>query len=222
MFNAIKVSIVNFRTKKKITDMDSNSVRLRKAGNITLQSISDEMTFFLKESRLLKSLQLYNESSREASSPYEYSSSLKNISVVSFRLFELYAAEGRNKVASFYAQETQIKSLEAYKIGHQLNVQNSQWLSELKDKQIEYVNSYLMNFLRGCKFSGDLEERVGMMVKLKEVSADHVKCWLNFNIAEAYYHNSVSYRDYDLLTSFRSINEGCFKITWSLFKLMRF
>ena len=202
--------------------MDSNSVRLRKAGNITLQSISDEMTFFLKESRLLKSLQLYNESSREASSPYEYSSSLKNISVVSFRLFELYAAEGRNKVASFYAQETQIKSLEAYKIGHQLNVQNSQWLSELKDKQIEYVNSYLMNFLRGCKFSGDLEERVGMMVKLKEVSADHVKCWLNFKIAEAYYHNSVSHRDCDLLISFRSINEGYLKIFQTSFNLMRF
>ncbi len=68
-----------------------------------------------------------------------------------------------------------------------------------------------MNFLRGSNFSGGLEERVGMMVKLKEVSAEHVKCWLNFKIAEAYYHNSVSYRDHDLLTSFRSINEGYLK-----------
>jgi hypothetical protein len=190
--------------------MESSSAKLRRKANTILQSVPDEKPFFYKEIRFLNCLKLYNESYCEALCPYERSSSLKNISTVSFRLFEVYAAQGRDNLALFYAEQTQIKSLEAYELGKQSNVQNSQWLGELKDKQITYANAYLMSFLRSPKFSGGLKEQVDMMLKLKKVSADHVKCWIDFKIAEAYYYNSISYRDHDLPTSFRSINEGLF------------
>lgn len=197
---------------QNLTDLklDSRSVSLRQKGNDMLQSISDTMPFFIKQSRLLQCLKLYRDSTCEANTAKELSSSLKNISVVTFRLFEMYAAEGHSKLASFYAMETQRESTNAYHTGSQPSGQNKQWLAQLKAKQLAMTQAYLVDFVRSPKFSSDLEEQVDLMVKLKDESADHVKCWINYKIAEAYCHNSISRRDYDLPGSFRSVNECSF------------
>lgn len=201
------------RMSQNLSDLklDSRSVVLRKEGNDMLQSISDKMPFFIKQPRLLQSLKLYRDSSREANTARELSSSLKNISVVAFRLFEVYAAEGKGELASFYAMETQRESARAYRTGSQPDAQNKQWLAQLQAKQLEMAETYLVDFVRGPKSSSDLEQQVGLMVKLKSESAGHVKCWINYKIAESYCNDSISRRDYDLLRSFRSVNEGSLK-----------
>ena len=181
------------------------SLKLRKVGNEILQSISKEMPFVIKEGRLLKSLKLYRDSARESLTRQELSSALKNVSVVTSRLFSLYATENRNKIAIFYAKETQIESLKAYEAGDYPNAQGAQWLVKLKLKQAEAAEAYL-SFLSGVGL--DLEEKVGLLIELKKLSADHVKCWLNYQIAECYYNSSISLRDFDLGVSFRSINEA--------------
>lgn len=189
--------------------LDSRSVSLRQEGNDVIRSISETMPFFIKEPRLLQCLKLYRDSTREANTAKELSSSLKNISVVTFRLFEVHAAEGEGhrKLALFYAMETQRESTSAYHTGSQPGGQNKQWLAQLKAKQLAMAQAYLVDFVRSPKFYSDLEEQVDLMVKLKHESADHVKCWINYKIAEAYCHNSISRRDYDLPGSFRSVNE---------------
>ncbi len=182
-----------------------SALELRKKGNEILQSISEGMPFTIKEERLNRSLKLYRDSVRESRTSQELSSALKNVSVVTSRLFSLYVSEKRQKKAIFYAKETQIESFNAYKIGNYPDAQSSEWLAQLKLKQSEAANAYL-NFL--CGLEMNLEEKVDFLLELKKNSADHVKCWLNYQIAEVYYKSSLTQRDVDVKASFRSINEA--------------
>jgi hypothetical protein len=181
------------------------SLKLRKDGNEILQSILENMPFAIKEMRLHQSLGLYRHSARESQTRQELSSALKNVSVVTSRLFSLYVAEKRKKVAIFYAKETQIESIKAYEAGNYPNAQSREWLAQLKLKQSEAAKAYL-DFL--CSIEINLEEKVDFLLELKNISADHVKCWLNYQIAEVYYKSSLTQRDVDLKASYRSINEA--------------
>jgi hypothetical protein len=142
LYERLPISVL----KQRFNNLDKNkkpyikmltSLKLRNQGNAILQSILEEMSFAIKEEKLHHSLRLYRQSARESQTRQELSSALKNVSVVTSRLFSLYVSEKRKKVAIFYAKETQIESLKAYKAGNYPNSQSRQWLAQLKLKHSE-------------------------------------------------------------------------------------
>ena len=198
--------------------METKSAQLRREGNEIYKSFLEDKkaSLHIKQNKLLKCVKLYNNSVNTAINEYEQSSAIKNLALISYRLFLTYNEQSNRKLTLFYAFETQINYKKAFEVAigkmsvfwSQIiteNVQSNEWINQIKQKQIEAAESYLDLFIKW--HITDDNERIDLLVHYRDISPDIVKCLVNYQISELCHRVSIKLLDF----CFRYINECKFQ-----------
>lgn len=183
--------------------MTSLSFKFRSIGNqifLSLEENQENVSALIVESRLKDCLANYFKALNEAKDDKERSSACKNLTSTTYRLLKFYSCRRNDlKMCDFYIFECQRYASDALKFG--INCQTQVWQSKVRSISEEAFEKYV-DCLKDC----DYDNKIERLLKLIEVSTNHISLLINYLVSEYIYKKSTSLSDDDATSIRTSLN----------------
>jgi hypothetical protein len=179
------------------------SLKNRQEGNKIFQSINENLSPLIIQSRLSEAQKCYNRALTEATTNEDISSACKNLFSVSYRLQKFYSTHEFNDIkVDFHAEMSQKYAKDALSYG--FNFQSDEWVERLKESSEEAFIDYYKALL-----SRSYEERILALLKISRASSKNICVLINYRICECYYRRADELLHSNLIKQAFAKNNEC-------------